>query len=171
MPFVSPTAIDGLSPLNVLWTRLDIGHDRIRPGRPDENGQHERMHRTLKAETARPPKRDMASQQACFDGWRAEFNAERPHEALSGAVPSSLYAASGRRLPSVLPQPEYAGYAEVRRVSVGGGVKFKGREVFVSSVLRGESVALTETGNGVWDVHFYARLLGRLDEQTWLLSG
>ena len=171
VPFVSPTAIDGLSPLNVLWTRLDIRHDRIRPGRPDENGQHERMHRTLKAETARSPERDQTTQQGRFGGWQAEFNDERPHEALGGVVPSSLYAASGRRLPPTLPQPEYAGHAEVRRVSGAGGVKFKGHEVFVSRVLIGESVALSETSDGVWDVHFYRRLLGRMDERTWLLSG
>ena len=169
-PFVY-RAIDGLSHLNVLWTRLGIAHERIHPGRPDQNGRHERMHRTLKAETARPPERDMAAQQERFDGWRAEFNRERPHEALGGAVPSSLYGPSGRRLPPTLPQPEYAGHAEVRRVSGAGGVKFKGREVFVSRVLVGESVSLSETSDGVWDVHFYRRLLGRMDERTWLLSG
>lgn len=169
-PFVY-RAIDGLSHLNVLWTRLGIDHDRIRPGRPDENGRHERMHRTLKAETTRPPERDMAAQQVRFDRWRAEFNDERPHEALGGAVPSSLYGPSGRTLPSELPRPEYPGYAEVRRVSLPGAIRFKGHEVFVSSVLARESVALTEVADGVWSVHFYARLLGRLDERDFKLRG
>lgn len=171
VPFVSPTAISGLSYLNVLWTRLGIDHERIHPGRPDQNGRHERMHKTLKAETTRPPKHDMASQQVRFKTWYTEFNDERPHEALGGAVPSSLYGPSGRRLPSVLPAPEYVGYAEVRKVWGTGSVRFKGHEVFVSSVLRGEQVALTETADGVWDVHFYKRLLGRLDERDFKLSG
>lgn len=170
-PFVSPSAIDGLSHLNVLWTRLDIRHERIHPGRPDQNGRHERMHKTLKAETTRPPERDMAAQQVRFDAWVAEFNAERPHEALGGAVPLSLYGPSGRVLPPVLPAPEYPGYAEVRRVWGPGSVRFKSREVFVSSVLRGEHVALTEICDGLWSVHFYGRLLGRLDERDWKLRG
>lgn len=171
VPFVSPTAISGLSYLNVLWTRLGIGHERIHPGRPDQNGRHERMHKTLKAETTRPPEADRAAQQVRFDAWRTEFNDERPHEALGGAVPSSLYGPSGRALPSVLPTPEYVGYAEVRRVWGTGSVRFKGHEVFISSVLRGEHVALTETADGVWDVHFYERLLGRLDERAFKLRG
>jgi hypothetical protein len=162
-PFVSPPAIDGLSHLNVLWTRLGITHQRILPGRPDQNGRHERMHRTLKAETTRPPEADMAAQQKRFDPWRAEFNDDRPHEVLNRAMPSSLYHPSGRPMPSVLPRPEYAGYVEVRRVSSGGSSRFKGHEVLVSSVLARELVALTEVDDGVWSVHFYERLLGRLD--------
>lgn len=169
-PFVY-RAIDGLSHLNVLWTRLGIGHQRIHPGRPDQNGRHERMHKTLKAETTHPPEADRASQQIRFDAWTAEFNDERPHEALGGAVPTSLYGPSGRLLPSVLPTPEYPGYAEVRRVSSGGSIHFKGHEVFVSSVLARESVSLTEVDDGLWSVHFYERLLGRVDERDFKLSG
>ena len=169
-PFVY-RAIDGLSHLNVLWTRLGVVHQRTQPSQPQQNGRHERMHKDLKADTTRPPEANRASQQIRFDGWRAEFNAERPHEALGGAVPSSLYGPSGRLLPGRLPRPEYAGYGEVRRVSDGGSIKFKGHAVFVSGVLSGESVGLTEVADGVWDVHFYARLLGRLDERDWQLSG
>ena len=129
------------------------------------------MRRTLKAETTRPPEADMAAQQVCFDAWRAEFNAERPHEALGGAVPSSRYGASGRAMPSVLPAPEYAGYAEVRRVSHGGTIKLEGHVVCVSVVLAGEHVALTEVAAGLRGVHFYGRLLGRLDERKRRLGG
>jgi transposase InsO family protein len=170
-PFVSPQAITGLSRLNVLWTRLGITHQRIAPGRPDQNGQHERMHRTLKAETTRPPATDIVAQQQRFDAWRAEFNHERPHEALGGQVPSERYRRSERPMPSMLPAPSYPGYAEVRRVSGSGGICFRGHEVFISEVLCREYVALTEVGDGLWSVHFYDRLLGRLDERAYRLRG
>lgn len=88
-PFATQ-ALCGLSRLSVWWIKLDIDHDRIEPGQPQQNGAHERMHKTLKAETARPPERDMARQQARFDRWRAEFNDERPHEALGYATPASV---------------------------------------------------------------------------------
>ena len=169
-PFVY-RAVDGLSHLNVLWTRLGIAHQRIHPGRPDQNGRHERMHRTLKAETARPPRATMAAQQVRFDDWTREFNEDRPHESLGGAEPSTLYHPSNRPMPTTLPRPEYAGYAEVRRVSSGGSIRFKGHEVFVSGVLARESVALTETDDGIWSMHFYERFLGRVDERTYKLSG
>ena len=118
-PFAT-LAICGLSRLSVWWIKLGIDHDRIDPGQPQQNGAHERMHRTLKAECARPPERDLATQQTRFDAWRAEFNADRPHDALGGAVPASRYAPSPRPMPDVLRGPEYPGLYEVRYLSKDG---------------------------------------------------
>ena len=117
-PFATQ-ALCGLSRLSVWWIKLDIDHDRIDPGQPQQNGAHERMHKTLKAETARPPEADMAAQQSRFDAWQAEFNADRPHDALGGAVPADRYAPSLRPMPDVLPEPEYPGHYEVRYLIEG----------------------------------------------------
>ena len=135
-PFATQ-AICGLSRLSVWWIKLGIDHQRIDPGQPQQNGAHERMHRTLKAETARPPRRDMAAQQQRFDDWRAEFNADRPHDALSGAVPADHYTPSPRSMPDVLPAPDYPGHYEVRYVSRDGAIRLKKRQVFVSQALGG----------------------------------
>jgi len=167
-PFATQ-AICGLSRLSVWWIKLGIDHQRIDPGQPQQNGAHERMHRTLKAETARPPKRDMAAQQARFDAWRAEFNAERPHDALAGRVPADLYVRSARPMPDVLPAPDYPGHFEVRYVSRDGAIRLKKRQVFVSQALGGEQVGLEETADGVWDLYFFDRLLARIDERDFKL--
>lgn len=167
-PFASQ-ALGGLSRLNVWWIKLGIKHQRIRPASPQENGRHERMHRTLKAETARPPAATMASQQRRFDDFRAVFNTVRPHQALGGAVPDARYAPSPRPYPSRLPGPGYGGHMEVRRVSPGGQIRFKGAFVFVTQVLHGERVALEEEADGIWSVWFYEVLLGRLDERDYRL--
>ena len=168
-PFATP-ALCGLSRLSVWWIKLDVDHDRIDPGQPQQNGAHERMHRTLKAETARPPERDMALQQARFDDWRAEFNGDRPHEALGLATPASAYAPSPRAMPDALPEPEYPGHYEVRYLSKDGNVRFKSRQFFVSQTLSHEHVGFEEVGDGVWDLYFFDRLLARLDERTWKLT-
>ena len=169
VPFATQ-AICGLSRLSVWWIKLGIDHQRIDPGRPQQNGAHERMHRTLKADTARPPEGDMARQQARFDGWRAEFNDDRPHQALDYATPASVYAPSPRPMPDVPPEPEYPGHFEVRYVSRDGAIRLKKHQVFVSQALGGEHVGLEETADGVWDLYFSDRLLARLDERTWKLS-
>jgi transposase InsO family protein len=168
-PFAAPTPL-GLTRLNVWWTMLGIVHERIEPGRPDQNGSHERMHRTLKAETTRPPGKDQADQQRIFDRFQAEFVDERPHEALGQRTPGSLYLPSTRAMPERLPKPEYAGHWEPRCVRRLGTFKFKGREIFLSSVLAGEQIALDEVDDGVWSIYFYQRLLGRLDERTGKIS-
>jgi transposase InsO family protein len=164
-PFATK-AIAGLSRLSVSWTKLGILHQRIAPGHPEQNGRHERMHRTLKAETTRPPEWDLAQQQKRFDAFRHEFNTERPHEALAQETPASRYTASPRCLPAQPPPPEYAGHLLVRRVSPNGNIKFRTEEVFVSGVLTGERVGLEEVDDGVWSVYFYRLLVGRLDERT-----
>ena len=169
VPFATQ-AICGLSRLSVWWIKLGVTPDRIEPGRPQQNGQHERMHRTLKAETARPPERDMAQQQRRFDRWRAEFNAERPHGALDGDVPADRYAPSPRPMPERPPEPEYPGHFEVRRVSRCGTSKMRGRQRFLSQALAGETIAFEEVADGVWALHFYSLELGRFDERDYQLK-
>ena len=169
-PFASPARC-GLSRLNVWWLKLGIAHQRIKPSSPQQNGMHERMHRTLKAETTRPPGHDQVEQQAIFDRFRAEYNTERPHEALEQKPPASLYQASTRSMPSALREPEYPGHYEQRRVRGNGCFRFRGRVPFLSEVLASEEIGLEETDDGIWSVYFFDRLLARLDERTGLLSG
>jgi transposase InsO family protein len=168
-PFAS-RAIGGLSRLNLYWAKLGIRHERIEPGKPQQNGRHERMHRTLKAETARPPQATFEAQQERFDRFRELYNEERPHEALDQKTPSSHYLASTRPLPERLPEPEYAGYFEVRRVRRDGTFKFKGELRFLSETLVGERIALAETDDGIWSLYFHKLLLARFDEQTGTIS-
>lgn len=167
-PFATQ-ALCGLSRLNVWWIKLGICHQRIAPGKPQQNARHERMHRTLKAETCLPPEREMEAQQGRFDAFQAEFNHERPHEALGGAVPASVYVASARAMPAHLPDPAYAGHCEVRRVSTAGMFRFKQRQLFISQTLSHEWIGLEEVADGLWSVYFYDVLLARLDERDFRL--
>jgi hypothetical protein len=169
-PFASQ-ALGGLSRLSVWWIKLGIEHQRINPGHPQENGRHERMHRTLKAETTRPPAWDLGAQQERFDGFRGEFNAERPHEALGQHPPGSLYLPANRQLPRRLPEPEYRGHLYVRRVGPRGSISFAARPLFISEVLAGEHIGLEEVDEGIWSVFFYDVLLGRFHEREWQLHG
>jgi putative transposase len=169
-PFATK-AIAGLSRLNVWWTQLGIKQDRIAPGRPDQNGSHERMHRTLKQDTVVPPASDGRAQQERFDAFRGEFNFERPHEALGMRTPSSLYTRSPRELPERLPEPEYPAHCVIRQVRANGILYFRDRSVFLSELLIGQLVALEEFADGVWSIYFYDLLLARLDERTWTMSG
>lgn len=163
-PFAS-RALRGFSRLSAYFTKLGIGHDRIRPGHPQENGRHERMHRTLKAETTRPPEATMKAQQHRFDAFRLQYNTVRPHEALSMQTPASSYARSERRMPDRLAGPVYAGHMEVRRISHGGCFSWRGRHVFLTTVLCRDYVGLEEVEEGLWNVFFYDVLLARYDER------
>lgn len=169
-PFVTK-AIGGLSQLNVWWAQLGIRHDRIAPGRPDQNGSHERMHRTLKAETLWPPALDAEVQQGRFDAFRHEFDFERPHEAIAMKTPGSLYARSARELPARLREPEYPGHCVVRQVRSNGILYFRNREPFLSELLSGQCIGLEEIADGVWSIYFYDLLLARFDERTGKVSG
>ncbi len=169
-PFGSP-GLSRLSRLQVWWLRLGILPEPIRPSHPDENAEHERMHRTLKAETARPPRATGAAQQRCFDRFRHEYNWERPHEALDMQVPGDRYRPSSRSYPSRLPELEYPGYFEVRRVSVAGHISWQAQELFLTEVLAHELVGVEEIDDGVWDVHFGPVILGRFDARTRALVG
>jgi transposase InsO family protein len=168
-PFVTK-AVAGLSRLNVWWTQLGIGHDRIAPSRPDQNGSHERMHRTLKAETLWPPAADAQAQQERFDGFRREFDFERPHQAIGMKTPGSLYVRSAREMPTRLQEPVYPGHCVIYQVRGNGMLHFKNRTLFLSELLIGQRIGLEEIADGVWSIYFYNLLLARLDERTGKLS-
>lgn len=163
-PFASIGA-GRLTALSVWWLKLGIGLQRITPGKPQENGRHERMHRTLKAETARPPAKDMRDQQNRFDRWVEEFNSERPHEALGGATPSSVYERSEREYPGEVGDPEYPGHYETRRVASSGQLKFRYIRVYLSQALSNELVGLVEVADGEWRVKFCGMELATYDER------
>jgi putative transposase len=167
-PFATP-AFCGLSKLSVWWIKLGIRHQRIAPGRPEQNGAHERMHRTLKAEATRPPERHQHAQQVRFDCFCREYNEERPHEALDYRTPASVYQPSTRPMPTILPQPAYPGHYLVRRVSNAGTFRFQARQLFISDTLLQEEIALEETGDGIWSIYFYEVLLARLNERDFRL--
>lgn len=160
VPFGAPLALGGLSPLAVWWIRLGIRPERIQKGVPQQNGTHERMHRTLKAEATRPASASLPAQQQRFDRWRHTFNDRRPHEALANTPPAHHYAPSPRSLPRRLPLLEYAATAELRRVGPNGFLKWRTQPIFLSTVLGGEYVALEETANDEWTIRFGPLILG-----------
>ncbi len=163
-PFAS-TGVCGLSKLSVWLIHLGVRPERIAPGKPQQNGRHERMHRTLKAEAMSPPSATLAAQQRRFDAFVREFNDERPHEALGGKSPSSLYVASPRAYPRSLPEVAYPSGLTLRRVRSNGEIKWKGGLLFLSESLVGEIVGLKETGESLWQIQFGEYPLGVLDER------
>ncbi len=165
-PFVSSNGIHGLCTLNTWWIRLGITHQRIEPSHPEQNGCHERMHRTLKAETTRPPAVTLQAQQAAFDRFRHEYNTERPHEALHGHPPAQVWTPSPRPFPATIPVPEYPGHFLVRFVSNCGTFRFKGRQLFISNALKQNYIGLEEVDDDLWSVYFYDVLLARFDGRT-----
>ena len=164
VPFAT-TALGRLSTLSVWWIRLGILPELIAPASPQQNGRHERMHRTLKAEATRPPSGTLRAQQVRFNRFRQEYNYDRPHEALDQDTPAEHYLASPRELPRHLPPLEYPGHFEVRLVSRNSGIRWKKRWVCVTHTLAGEYVGLEEVGDGLWDVYFGPLKLGRMDER------
>jgi transposase InsO family protein len=164
-PFAS-TGIGGLSRLSLEWLKLGIRLERSRPGCPQDNACHERMHRTLKQATARPPAAHLAAQQRRFDHFRCEFNQERPHEALADHTPGEFYRPSPRAFPERLPEPHYPGHFEWRRITHAGEIRWRGRRLFLGNVFARELVGLEEIDDGVWSVYFAHHLLARLDEQV-----
>lgn len=169
VPFAA-AGLQGLSSLNVWWLQLGITHERIRPGCPYENGSHERMHRELKRETARPPAATARAQQRRFDAFRRRYNEERPHEALGECTPASVWCPSPRPYPEGRLAPQYAAALEVRRVSRGGTISWRGALIFLSEVLRGEDVALEEVDEDCWNIIYYTTLLARWDGRTRALT-
>jgi len=164
VPFATNT-LARLSTLSAWWVRLGILPELIEPGRPAQNGRHERMHRTLKAETTRPAAGSLAAQQRKFNVFREEFNHERPHEALDQETPASCYTPSPRPIPDRLLPLEYPDRFEVRYVSANGGIRWNSRWVNVSIVCVGEYVGLEEIDDGIWNVYFGPLKLGRLHER------
>jgi putative transposase len=161
-PFASK-APAGLSRLSMWWLRLGIRPERIEPGCPEQNGRHERMHQTLKQETASPPQPTLRQQQQAFQRFEREYNQERPHEALGYRTPDELYVASTRIYPSRLPELEYPAGVELRRISQQGSVKWKGERAFVSEVLAREYVGLLPVEADFFEVYYGPLLLGWLD--------
>jgi putative transposase len=170
VPFAT-TGIHGLSQLNVWWLRLGIQHQRTRPASPQENGAHERMHKTLKAEAIRPPRATLAPQQRAFNRFRVEYNHERPHQFLEGATPASRYRPSPRRYTGTLPPIEYPGHFIVKRITNAGTFRFKKRLLFIANALKQHAIGLEEVEDGIWSIHFCQVLLGRIDERDYVIRG
>jgi transposase InsO family protein len=169
-PFAS-TGIARLTQLGVWLVSLGITRQLIQPGRPAQNGKHERMHRTLKHDTTRPPAANMGKQQEAFDRFRREFNEDRPHEGLGMRRPAEVYRPSPRPFPEKMPPIEYPGHFEVRRVSRNGGVKWDGQWLNVGHALLERNVGFEEVDDGIWDVYFGKLAIGRFDERELRLVG
>jgi len=161
-PFGS-TGAGGLSVLSVRWLRLGIEPRYIPPSSPQDNGRHERMHRTLKALTSKPAAPTAAEQQERFERFRVHYNEERPHEALGQVVPARCWQPSLRTLPARLDDPWYDADHEVRRVHAPGIVKWGGERIFIGEALAGEVVGLAELETGGHIVRFCGRDLGVID--------
>ena len=153
VPFAS-SALGRLSRLSIWWIKLGILPDLIEPASPQQNGRHERMHRTLKAETAIPPAGNRAAQQRRFNEFRTYFNDVRPHEALGQRPPASAYQPSTRPFPTKLPPLDYPAHFEVRKVSYNGGIRWHSAWINVSHLLGGEWIGLDEIADGIWAVYF-----------------
>jgi putative transposase len=170
VPFAS-TSLHGLAPLNVWWIRLGIQHQRILPAHPQQNGAHERMHKTLKGGAIRPPKATLAAQQRAFHRFRQEYNHERPHQFLDGRTPASCYQPSSRPYTGALPAVDYPDHFLVKRVTHAGTVRFKRRLLYVSTALKAERIGLEEVDDGIWSLFFCHVWLGRIDERRALIKG
>lgn len=164
-PFAS-LAVGGLSALSKWFIQLGIRPERIRPGRPDQNGRHERMHRTLKAAAVEPGRYALVGQQQRFDIFVDEYNNLRSHESLARKTPASYYSPSERAYPAKLKPVEYDDAVTIRSVRHNGEIKWKGRLMYVSEVLAKEPVGLTQVDNDLWELRYSFHLLGHLDEKA-----
>lgn len=164
-PFAA-ASLGRLSRLSVWWIRLGITPELIAPASPQQNGAHERMHRTLKAETTRPPATHLGAQQQRFRAFRRRYNLERPHEALRQQPPVRVYTPSTRPVPALLEPLVYPGHWEIRRVHHPGVMSWHSRNIVISTVLIGEDIGLEPIDDGEWDLHFGPVRLGRFDERT-----
>jgi putative transposase len=164
-PFACTGAL-GISRLSAWWIKLGIVPERIEPGCPQQNGRHERMHRTLKQEATRPTAANLKAQQKVFDRFVHEFNHERPHEALGQRPPAVVYRASSRTYPSRITPPEYPGSFQVRKVRHIGDIKLRGHSVYVSEALIGELVGLDPIAEDLWCLYFGLMPLGLVNGRT-----
>lgn len=168
-PFASRT-VAGLSRLAVWWIKLGILPERIQPGHPEQNGRHERMHRTLKEATGSPPEANWRAQQRAFDRFRREYNEVRPHQALQMKTPAAIYHNSPRPYPSRVPEPEYGSAVEVRRVQKHGQFHWKYQDVFLSKVLHGERIGLLPIDDRYYLVHLATTPIARFDTHSLLVE-
>ncbi|MER9099611.1 integrase core domain-containing protein [Mesorhizobium sp. LNJC405B00] len=160
-PFAS-AGVTGLTPLVVRFIKLGITLERIAPGRPQQNGRHERFHLTM-LPMAEAPEADRTAQGQAFETFRQSYNEERPHEALGMDTPAQHYRSSQRAMPRTPPEPVYPAEASVRRVRHNGEIRWNGGFIYVSQALAGEPVAALETEDGQWTLSFHAHPLGIID--------
>jgi transposase InsO family protein len=170
VPFATQ-AIHGLSYLNVWWMRLGIVHQRSRPGCPQDNGAHERMHRTLKRQAIKPVRGSCAAQQRNFDAFRTEYNTERPHEHLQQQTPASQYTTSARPYPERLPPLEYPRHFLVKKITTGGTFRFQHKLLYLANAMVDQHIGLEETDDGIWAIHFNTILLATFDERDYIITG
>ena len=162
------TGVAGLTELAVWWIRLGIRHERIDPGKPQQNGRHERMHLTLKQETASPPERNLRTQQRAFDRFRRVYNEVRPHEALAMKSPASVYAPSTRRFPGHLPRSAEMDFdSEQGFVDPQGFVAWRRGKIFIGRALRHQLIDFTAVGDRLWQLSFGPVVLGLFNEKAW----
>ena len=164
-PFVGVGTV-GLTTLSAWWVRLGIRPERIRRGHPEENGRHERLHRTLKAEACRPPGQTLAEQQRLFDAFRQEYNTVRPHEALAQLPPAAIYTPGTRPYPTELPPLSYPDAEAVRTVHRNGALRWRGQDVYISDALIRETVGLVPLADERWAVQYGDLEIGVLDPRT-----
>ena len=162
LPFASPNGLFNLSKLSVWWLRLGINIERIKPGNPQQNGRHERMHLTLKKETTRPPGMNALQQQARFDEFVHEFNTERPHEALDMKIPNEVYFPSTRSYQG-LPEVEYPFHDRDILVTACGRICMHKKKINISTVLAGQRLGIKEVDDGIWLISFMHYDLGYID--------
>ncbi|EAV44660.1 putative transposase protein [Stappia aggregata IAM 12614] len=162
LPFASPNGLYNLSKLSVWWLRLGIGIERIKPGHPQQNGRHERMHLTLKKEATRPPGMNSLQQQAKFDAFLKEFNEERPHEALTMQIPDEVYKPSPRPYRG-LPELDYPFHDRDALVTACGRICMYRKKINVSTVLAGQKLGIKEVDEGIWLISFMSYDLGYID--------
>jgi transposase InsO family protein len=170
VPFATQ-AIHGMSYLNVWWMRLGIQHQRIRPGCPQENGAHERMHRTLKRQAIKPVRASCSAQQRNFDAFRREYNEERPHERLNQETPASQYHHSPRPYPERLLPLEYPAHFLVKKINTAGTFRFREKLLHLANALVDQHVGLEETDDGIWAIYLNTVLLATFDERDYIIRG
>ncbi len=163
-PFAHRLGLGGLSHFSVWLLKLDIWPDRITPGRPTQNGRHERMHRTLAEDTASPPAASLALQQERLDHWRLVYNTERPHEGIENKCPADLYCVSPRVYPETIPSWDYPADHHVIKVRRKGYIEWNGKSIYISEAFIGEHVSLSKMDDGSHIIRFRGFDLGYIDE-------
>jgi len=163
IPFCSPRSLGGLSELSKWWIKCGARPVRIEPGKPQQNGRHERMHLTLKEETASPPASSFRNQQKAFDTFEEEFNHIRPHQALGGKTPASQVRPFSGTMPHKFVDFEYPVDALPRRVRSNGQIKWGGTKIFIGEVLIGELIGLVELDRGLFAIYFGPVRIGTLN--------
>ena len=168
-PFAS-RGLGGLSRLSYWWIRLGIVPERIEPGHPEQNGRHERMHKTLKDHTVIPPAKTLTGQQKRFDEFCAEYNDYRPHEALEMRTPAECYCGSIRKFPSRLPRVSYPDHMRIKKVYQHGDIMYEGKRLFVTESLYGDYVGVEQINEDTSQLWYCDYLLGQIDHKKWRIA-